>query len=73
MDQGRLGIFQASGAVSSQSEVRILVNGAGNQAGNFGCLCLILTEDVGKRAGKGSRALNTGKVNFTNVGAVLDC
>lgn len=67
VNECRLGIFEASGAVSCQTEVRVLVNGTRNQAGNAGSALLVFAKDVRKRRGKGCSTLDTGKVNFANV------
>lgn len=67
VDEGGLGVLETSRTVSCQTEVGVLVNGAGNKAGNLGCALLVVAKDVRERRGKGGGALNTGKVNFANV------
>lgn len=67
MNKGGLGVLEASRAVSCQTEVRVLINGTGDQAGDIGCLFLVVAKDVRERRGKGSRTLDAGEMNLANV------
>lgn len=67
MHQRGLGIAKAHGAVSRQTEVGVLINGARNQAGDFGRLLLIVTKDVGEGCGEGCGTLNAREVNLADV------
>lgn len=69
MNQRRLGKLETLCSVSRQSEVRVLVDSAGDQAGYRACLLFVVAKDMGERRGEGCCALNTGKVNLANVGA----
>lgn len=61
MHQGRLRESQPRGDVASHPEVRILVDGAGNQNGNF-----LLAEDVGKGRRQARRRLHCRESDFSN-------
>ena len=79
MDEGRLRVrgvgvlvLQTSGDISGHSEVGVLIDGAGNEAGNSNGLGLILAEDVGEGRRPTASTLDTAEVNATNVGAVVE-
>lgn len=45
MDERGLGIFQLARNVSREPEVWILIDGAGDETGDLGCLSSVGTED----------------------------
>lgn len=63
MDQCRFGVLEFLGDVPRQSEVRILVDGAGNQTGDIGHFAKDLGEGVGERG----CGLNGTKVYLADV------
>lgn len=67
MQQCRLGVAQLGSHVTADSEVRVLIDGAWNQAWNFGILLLIRAEDMREGCRKRSRGLNRHKVQLANV------
>ena len=63
VDQSWLGVLELWGNVASEAEIRILVNGAGDEAGNVGSSA----EDLREGRGKARRSLDCRKVDFANV------
>lgn len=67
VDQGRLGILELVGNITRQAEVRILVNGARDQARNVGTIAKDGGEGVRERGG----GLDRHKVRLADVIAVI--
>jgi hypothetical protein len=67
MDQGRLGIVEAGRAVSRETKVRVLIDGARNQTRDGSCSRLVLAKNVRERGCEGCGALDACKVNLANV------
>ena len=65
-------VLQTSRDISGHSEVGILIDGAGNEAGDSDGLRLILAENVGEGRRPTAGTLDTAKVNATDVGAVVE-
>ena len=63
VDECRFGVLEFLGDVSRQSEVRVLVDGAGNKAGDVANFAKDLGEGVGKRG----CGLDGTKVYLANV------
>jgi len=63
VDQSWLGVLELWGNVASEAEIRILVNGAGDEAGNVGSSA----EDLREGRGKARGSLDCRKVDFANV------
>lgn len=62
MNQGWLGILETLSNITSETEVRILINSTRNQTGNI----LLATKDVRERIGEGRCSLNSNKVELAN-------
>lgn len=71
MDEGWLGVFQAGGDITGEAEVWVLVDGAGDEAGDFKVLFWVGAEDVGEGVGEGGGSLDGCKVDLSNVVAVV--
>jgi len=63
VDECRFGVFEFLGDVSCQSEVGVLVDGAGNKAGDVARF----TKDLGERVGERGCSLDGAKVYLANV------
>lgn len=63
VDQCRFGVFEFLGDVSRQSEVGVLVDGAGDEAGDVARFA----KDLGKGVGEGGCGLDGTKVYLANV------
>ena len=68
VDQGRLGVLELVGNITRQTEVRILVNGARDQARNVGTIAKDGRESVRERGG----GLDRHKVRLSDVIAVIE-
>lgn len=71
VDECRLGVLQAGSNIAGETEVRILVDGAGDQARNFPVVGRVVSKDVRERVGEGGGSLNRRKVHLANVVAVV--
>lgn len=70
MDQSGLFIFQAGSDVAADAEVRVLVDGAGDQAGNLGDTLFVSAEDVREGGREGGGGLDGCEVDLADVGLV---
>lgn len=62
VDQRWLGILETLSNITSETEIRILINSTGDQTGNI----LLATKDVRERIGEGRCSLNSNKVELAN-------
>lgn len=62
VDQGWLGVLETLSNITSETEIRILINSTGDQTGNV----LLATKDVRERIGEGWCSLNSNKVELAN-------
>lgn len=67
MDEGGLFVFHLLGVFATLSEVRVLVDGAGDQTGYGGCLFRIRAEDVREAGGEGAGGLGGAEEEFADV------
>ena len=67
MDEGGLGEAHLAGVVAALAKVRVLVDGAGDQAGDLGAAFGVGPEDEGEGRGEGGGALEGGEVEFGDV------
>ena len=67
MDEGRFEVGEARGVVTALAEVRVLVDGAGDQAGDFGCEFGIGAEDEGEGGREGGGGLHGWEGEFGDV------
>lgn len=58
---------QSCGTISCEAEVRILVDGTRNQAGDLVADAFIFTKDVRERGCERGCALNASEMNLANV------
>ena len=63
VDQGRFGVFELDGDVAGETEVRVLVDCAGNEARDVG----LRAEDLEEGVGEGGCGLNCGEVDLADV------
>lgn len=66
--QSRLGVLELLRHVAGEAEVRVLVNGAGDEARDVVCLSKDLREGVGERR----RSLDADKVTLANIVRVVE-
>lgn len=64
MHEGWLREVQTSCDITSQSEIGVLVDGAGNQAGNLRGYFFVFAEDVREGVREGGSTLDGTKVDF---------
>lgn len=67
MDDGRFDVAHARRDVAALAEVRVLVDGAGDEAGDFGHFFGIGAEDEGEACGEGGGGLHGREGEFGNV------
>lgn len=67
MNDCRFDVVQAGCDVAALSEIRVLVDGTGDEAGDFGYFLGFRAEDEGKTGGEGARRLHCRKGKFGNV------
>lgn len=67
VDDGGLDEFHAGRDVAALSEVGVLVDGAGDEAGDFGDFFGVVAEDEGEAGGEGGGGLHGGEGEFGNV------
>ena len=67
MQEGRLDVAELLGVVAALAEIGILIDGAGDEAGNGGGFFLIGAEDVGEACGECGGGLNSGEDHFADV------
>lgn len=63
VDESRLLVLEARGDFSGEAEVRVLVDGAGDEAGDVG----LGAEDLGERVGEGGGGLDRDEVPLSDV------
>lgn len=68
MDEGGLFVLEALGALARQAEVRVLVDGAGDQARDVG----LVAKDLRERVGEGRGRLDRDKVPLADVVAARE-
>lgn len=67
MNDCRFDVVQAGCDVAALSEIGVLVDGAGDEAGDFGYFLGFMAEDEGKTGGEGGRRLHGRKGKFGNI------
>lgn len=72
VDQSRFLIFKSAGHIPSESEIRVLVDGAGNQGRNFLDRFGICSKNVREGGSKSCASLDGRKVHFSDVVAILN-
>ena len=72
VEEGGFLVFHLLGAVATLAEVGVLVDGAGDQAGDGADFGLVRTEDVWEGGCVGGCGLGCGEVEFAYVGAVVE-
>lgn len=67
MDQSRFLIFKSAGHIPSESEIRVLVDGAGNQRRDFLDRFGICSKNMGEGGSESRASLYGCKVHFSDV------
>lgn len=67
VDQSRFLIFKSAGHIPSESEIRVLVDGAGNQRRDFLDRFGICSKNVGEGGSESCASLYGRKVHFSDV------